>query len=63
MNQTKVLQLLMKSIKNDFIFLPVFYLIMSLMKALKNFGELNILKMVEANSVRIKLNMSLKIES
>ena len=32
--------LLMKSSKNNFIFLPAFYLIMCLMKAPKNFGFL-----------------------
>ena len=36
--------LLIKSSKNYFIFLPVFYLVMSLMKAQKNFGKIAILK-------------------
>ena len=37
--------LLVKSSENNFVFLPVFYLIMWLMKALKNFGKIAILKM------------------
>ena len=36
--------LLMKSSENNFIFLPVFYLIMWPMKAPKNFGKIDILK-------------------
>ena len=36
--------LLMKNSKNNLIFLPVFYLIMCLMKAPKNFGKIAILK-------------------
>ena len=36
--------LLRKNAKNIFIFLPVFYLIMCLMKAPKNFGKIAILK-------------------
>ena len=39
--------LLMKSSGSNFIFLPVFYLIMWVMKALKNFGKLTILKIWE----------------
>jgi hypothetical protein len=36
-----------KSSENNFIFLPAFYLIMSLMKALKNFENIAILKTQE----------------
>jgi len=36
--------LFIKSSKNNFIFLPVFYLVMFLMKAQKNFGKIAILK-------------------
>ena len=36
--------LLVKSSENNFIFLPAFYLIMCLMKASKNFGKTDILK-------------------
>ena len=36
--------LLMKSSGSNFIFLPVFYLIMWVMKAPKNFGKITILK-------------------
>ena len=36
--------LLMKSSRNNFVFLPAFYLIMWLMKASKNFGKITILK-------------------
>ena len=39
--------LLMKSSRNNFIFLPVFYLIMCLMKAPKNFEKIVILKIWE----------------
>ena len=39
--------LLVKSSENSFVFLPVFYLIMWLMKALKNFGKIAILKIWE----------------
>ena len=39
--------LLVKSFDNSFVFLPVFYLIMWLMKASKNFGKLAILKIWE----------------
>ena len=63
MNQTKVLQLLTKSFKNDLIFLFVFYLIVRFMKASMNFGKINLSKMSEPTSVRIKLNLSLKIDS
>ena len=35
---------LMKSSENDFIFVPAFYLVMSLMKAPKNFEKIAILK-------------------
>ena len=40
--------LLVKSSENNFIFLPAFYLIMCLMKALKNFGKIAILKIWES---------------
>ena len=43
--------LLMKSSKNNFIFLLVFYLIMCLMKAPKNFGKIAILKIWELISL------------
>ena len=36
--------LLMETSENNFIFLPVFYLIICLMKPLKNFGKIAILK-------------------
>ena len=42
---------LVKSSENNFVFLPVFYLIMWLMKALKNFGKLAILKIWELISL------------
>ena len=49
MNRTKVSHKisLMKSSGNHFIFLPVFYLITWVMKALKNFGKIGILKLWE----------------
>ena len=49
MNRTKESHkiLLMKSSGNHFIFLPVFYLITWVMKALKNFGKIGILKLWE----------------
>ena len=43
--------LFIKSSKNNFIFLPVFYLVMSLMKAQKNFGKIAILKIWELISL------------
>ena len=39
--------LLMKSSKSNFIFLPVFYLIIWVMKAPKNFGKITVLKIWE----------------
>ena len=47
--QTKVCSdfLFIKTSKNNFIFLPVFYLVMYLMKAQKNFGKKAILKILE----------------
>ena len=53
MNRTKVSYkiLLMKSSGNHFIFLPVFYLIMWVMKASKNFGKIAILKIWELISL------------
>ena len=49
MKMTKVYskKLLMKSSKNNFIFLLLFYLIMCLMKASKNFGKIAILKILK----------------
>ena len=49
MKMTKVYSknLLMKSSRNNFIFLPVFYLIMCLMKASRNFEKIAILKILE----------------
>ena len=41
----------MKCSENNFIFLPVFYLIMCFMKAQKNFEKKNILKMWELISL------------
>ena len=43
--------LFMKNYKNNFIFLPVFYLIMCFMKAPKNFGKIAILKIWELISL------------
>ena len=40
-----------KSSRNSLIFLPVFYLVMSLMKAQKNFGKVVILKIWELVSL------------
>ena len=53
MNRTKVSHkiLLMKSSENHFIFLLVFYLIMWVMKASKNFGKIAILKILELISL------------
>ena len=53
MKETKVfpLILLVKSSGNKFIFLPVFYLIISVMKASKNFGKRAILKIWELISL------------
>ena len=53
MKMTKVFSKisLVKSSKNNFIFLPVFYLIMCLMKAQKNFGKIAILKTWELVSL------------
>ena len=53
MNRTKVSHktLLMKSSGNHFIFLLVFYLIMWVMKASKNFGKIAILKIWELISL------------
>ena len=42
---------LVKCSDNNFIFLPVFYLIMCFMKAQKNFGKITILKMWELVSL------------
>ena len=51
--QTKVYSnfLFIKSSRNNFIFLPVFYLVMFLMKAQKNFGKIAILKKGELVSL------------
>ena len=53
MNRTKVSHkiLLMKSSGNHFIFLPVLYLIMWVMKASKNFGKIAIMKIWELISL------------
>jgi hypothetical protein len=53
MNQTKVFSkiVLVKSSKNNFIFLPVYYLIMCLMKDPKNFEKIAILKLWELVSL------------
>ena len=53
MKMTKVYSkiLLMKSSRNNFVFLPAFYLIMWLMKASKNFGKITILKIRELISL------------
>ena len=45
--------LLMKCSGNNFIFLPVFYLIMWVMKAPKNFGKITILKIWELISLEV----------
>ena len=52
-NQTKVYSnfLFIKSWRNNFIFLPVLYLVMSLMKAQKNFGKIATLKKWELVSL------------
>ena len=43
--------LLVKSSENNFVFLPVFYLIMWLIKASKNFGKMSVLKICELISL------------
>ena len=43
MNQTKVFQKNYEKLKKNSLFLPVFYLIMCLMKAPQNLGKINIL--------------------
>ena len=55
MKMTKVYSkhLLMKSSRNNFIFLLAFYLIMCLMKAPKNFGKIAILKIWELDSLKV----------
>ena len=65
MNQTKVSPkiLLMKSSGNNFIFLPVVYLIMWVMKASKNFGEIAILKiweLISLGGVKTHFKLALK---